>query len=460
MRSLRARLVTSAFVGSSLTLAVSGLVIYWVVRDRLRTELDQTLDNLAQSTGAAISAELGWGGLGEEEQEPSFTLDGVCFSPWMEGQDPRLGDHVSEQQLWDRLEFVRHDALSIRTYGVGGGLDQAPRLIRLHGLETVIGAWIGPDEEANQVELETLVALAHEGLVDVAVIGNEVLSRGDLTSAQLIAQIEWAREHLPADVPVATAEPFNIWLENPGLVAAVDQVLANVHPYWSGRPNEFAIKDVACWHTALVQACQGKPVVVSESGWPSEGEPIEAAAPSHEASAQYMRDFVAWARLNGVRFHYFSAFDEPWKVDDEGDAGAHWGYREQSGKLKPGMRDVFDGPLLPSVPPGITLQRITPEGVISGEVVGVGNLNHRIAIYLEIDGAWWTKPTFTDPTLPIDCDGTYEVNVFSAEGDERATRVVLAVVPSDFPTPVLSGEPSIPPALFTRAVALEEHAFD
>ena len=52
------------------------------------------------------------------------------------------------------------------------------QLAREKGLKTVVGAWIGPDRARNEREIESLIALAREGLVGVAVVGNEVLLRG------------------------------------------------------------------------------------------------------------------------------------------------------------------------------------------------------------------------------------------------------------------------------------------
>ena len=83
MRSLRARLLVSALVGTSLTFATVGVGVYAVARNRMRADLDASLVSLARTSVAAAVAELSWGRLDEEEPTPRFTLDGLCFSPWL-----------------------------------------------------------------------------------------------------------------------------------------------------------------------------------------------------------------------------------------------------------------------------------------------------------------------------------------------------------------------------------------
>ena len=38
----------------------------------------------------------------------------------------------------------------------------------------MVGAWLSDDDEKNEREIESLIALAAEGCVDIAAVGNEV----------------------------------------------------------------------------------------------------------------------------------------------------------------------------------------------------------------------------------------------------------------------------------------------
>ena len=41
-----------------------------------------------------------------------------------------------------------------------------------------------------------------------------------------------------------------------------------------------------------------------------------------------------WAHRENLDVFYFAAFDELWKIGDEGDVGAHWGLWDSRGNLK------------------------------------------------------------------------------------------------------------------------------
>ena len=82
------------------------------------------------------------------------------------------------------------------------------------------------------------------------------------------------------------------------------------------------------------RAARGKPVIVSETGWPNVGSPTDGAEPSYENAIKYFVDTCKWAEEEGVEIFYFSAFDEAWKIDKEGDVGAYWGLWDKDGQPK------------------------------------------------------------------------------------------------------------------------------
>ena len=83
-------------------------------------------------------------------------------------------------------------------------------------------------------------------------------------------------------------------------------------------------------------AANGKRVIVSETGWPSQGTAEREAEPSPGNAMQYLLNTLTWAEREGIELFYFSAFDEDWKVDAEGDVGAFWGIWDKDGNLKNG----------------------------------------------------------------------------------------------------------------------------
>ena len=157
---------------------------------------------------------------------------------------------------------------------------------------------------------------------------------------------------------MTTADTWDRYLAHPELRDVVDVVYVNYYPYWSGVPIEDAMDTLAAWHDQVVEFAAGKRVIVSETGWPSEGDVIGAAVPSEENASRFFLEFVSWARANDVEFTYFSALDEPWKARYEGPQGAHWGYRDKDGTLKARMQLIFDGVVVDKGPPTIEIDAI------------------------------------------------------------------------------------------------------
>ena len=78
----------------------------------------------------------------------------------------------------------------------------------------------------------------------------------------------------------------------------------------------------------------GKKVIITETGWPSQGSSLGDAHPSYENALQYYINAQLWSKEDEIEMFYFSAFDEPWKVGAEGDVGAYWGLWDKDEQLK------------------------------------------------------------------------------------------------------------------------------
>jgi glycoside/pentoside/hexuronide:cation symporter, GPH family len=253
----------------------------------------------------------------------SSRVYGLCFSPYVEWQG--IGDKLSEQQIQRRMNVVAPTTRWIRSFGCTEGHELIPAVAHAKGLKTMVGAWIGPDRERNEREIQGLLKLAEQGLVNIAVVGNEVLLRGELSEQELVSYLKRVRAAMPADVPVSCVDAYYQFLERPDLVAACDLVLPNCYPFWEGADIGHAWLYLKRMH-ALVQAAAGeKRVIVAETGWPGKGQAVADAVPSAENAMRYFIEVQLWARREGVKLFYFSSFDEPWKIGQEGEVGAQWG---------------------------------------------------------------------------------------------------------------------------------------
>ena len=81
-------------------------------------------------------------------------------------------------------------------------------------------------------------------------------------------------------------------------------------------------------------AANGKKVIISETGWPSQGAGLQGAIPGHENSLKYFINSQVWSDADDIEMFYFSSFDESWKVGAEGDVGAYWGLWDKDENLK------------------------------------------------------------------------------------------------------------------------------
>ncbi len=83
-----------------------------------------------------------------------------------------------------------------------------------------------------------------------------------------------------------------------------------------------------------MSAGKGKKVIITETGWPSNGTNLNNAFPSEENAMKYFINVQAWSEEENVDLFYFSSFDESWKEGPEGDVGAYWGLWDKNEKMK------------------------------------------------------------------------------------------------------------------------------
>ncbi len=258
---------------------------------------------------------------------------GICFSMYEDGQKP--GDDIGFEQVERRVKILRPYVEAIRSFSCIEGNEHVPVAAKKQGLKTLVGAWLSDNKEDNEREIEGLISLAKDGYVDVAAVGNEVLYRNDLTLEELLGYIKRVKDALRGlDIPVGYVDAYYEFSRHPELVEHSDIVLANLYPYWEGCPIEYALGHMQAMYGQVVDAAQGKPIIITETGWPSEGGSLKGAVAGDVAAMKYFIDTVSWTTENDIPIFYFSSFDESWKTSDEGGVGAYWGLWDKTEKLK------------------------------------------------------------------------------------------------------------------------------
>ncbi|GGB43603.1 glycosyl transferase [Tistrella bauzanensis] len=262
-----------------------------------------------------------------ERELPAVTepLLGAAYSPFRPENDPKAGEEPTLDQVREDLSLVATTFREIRTYSSLGIQGQVPAIARERGLKVTMGSWLDKDEAKNDREIESLVQGARRNPnVTRVLVGNESILRADQTVDQVIARIRQVKSQVRQ--PVSTAEPWHVWLEHPELGRAADFLAIHILPYWEGLTVDQSIEHTVAMHNRLKRMFPGKPILIAEAGWPSDGRAFNAAQPSLAQEAKFIRKLNARAKAEGISFYLMEAFDQPWKRYDEGGVGAYWGY--------------------------------------------------------------------------------------------------------------------------------------
>lgn len=247
----------------------------------------------------------------------------LSFAPFNPSDKPDSGSLTTEKQIRADLKVIAPYTHAIRTYASTGGLELVPPIAADFGLKVTVGAWVDKHQDRNEQELKNAVELAKQNKnVNAVVVGNETILRDEIKVDDLIKLIQRVKREVK--VPVTTGEIWNVWLEHPELVSAVDFIAAHILPYWEGVPEQQAVEQAIQIYGRLRQAYPGKRIVIAEFGWPSAGYNLKQANPGPIVQAQIIRDFISRAESLGIDYNIVEAFDQPWK-SFEGSVGPYWG---------------------------------------------------------------------------------------------------------------------------------------
>jgi glucan 1,3-beta-glucosidase len=258
-------------------------------------------------------------------------VHGFCFSLYEEGQKP--GDIVTEAQVRRRMEILQPYTKWIRSFSCTDGNELIPKVAKEYGLKTMVGAWLGDDADINRKEIAGLIELANNGLVDIAAVGNEVMYREDLTEEELLHHIAYVKAAIP-NIPVGYVDAYYEFTQRPKITEICDVILCNCYPFWEGCPMEHSLAYMQQMYYQAKAAANGKEVIITETGWPSQGENLRGAVPSEKSARDYFINTQLWSANDNIPTFYFSSFDESWKVGAEGTVGAYWGIWDKNEQLK------------------------------------------------------------------------------------------------------------------------------
>lgn len=258
-------------------------------------------------------------------------VHGFCFSLCGEGQ--KTGNLISENQIRKRLEILKPYTKWIRSFSTTGGNELIPIMAKEYGFKTLVGTRLGSEAYKNQKEIENLIDLSNRHFVDIAAVGNEVLYRKDLSIDELIDLLKAVKSNLCL-ITIGYLDAYYEFSQHNELSEICDVILCNCYPFWEGTSLENSLSHMHQTYQMATQAGKGKRVILTETGWPSQGNPLGQAIPTLQNALKYFIYSQLWAIDEGIEMIYFSSFDESWKMDIESEVGAYWGIWDSSGELK------------------------------------------------------------------------------------------------------------------------------
>jgi exo-beta-1,3-glucanase (GH17 family) len=306
---------------------------------------------------ALVNAGLWWWPNQPKESGPDIhnQLSSASFAPFRAHQSPLTKTFPSAAEIEEDLLRLKGIARGVRTYTSREGMEAVPALAEKHGFKLIHSAWLTSDKTAegqavNSGEVRALIeqANAHPAAIERVIVGNEVLLRRDLSPQKLIAYIRQVKSQVRQ--PVSYADVWAFWLKHPEVAREVDFITIHILPYWEDEPVgvDAVGKHFELIHQQMRQAFPGKPILIGEAGWPTQGRNRGPAATGVVNAAKHLRALAETAQKNGFDYNVVEAFDQVWKAKHEGTVGGKWGLLDEARRVKfPLSGPVVENPQWP-----------------------------------------------------------------------------------------------------------------
>lgn len=221
----------------------------------------------------------------------------------------------------------------VRIYGNDcGQIPVAVRAAKQNG-QKLMGGIYAPLQNVNDVVSALSSAVKQENggswdIISLVSVENERVNAKAMTASDAQSTIDQARSALRSagfNGPVGAVETVPAVIDNPGICTTSDMVLVNIHAFFDTNTKAADAGKLVQSEVARVkQACGNKRVVVTESGWPHQGDSHDRAVASPDAQKAALASIRA--AFNSDLF-LFNAFDSLWKSDDPStfNAEKYWG---------------------------------------------------------------------------------------------------------------------------------------
>jgi len=248
---------------------------------------------------------------------------GIVYSPYADNK----GCKPPQQQASEAGKLSNYGL--VRLYGTDcAQIESVLPVVAKAGNKMFLGVY--KVENLNQ-ELDALIkgVKGNWGAVHTVSIGNEHVNGGKQSPQNMVNFVNQARQRLRGagyKGPVVIVDTFNKVLEHPQLCKASDYTAVNLHPFFDPHTSPDQAGSFMDTQVARVKkVCDNKPLLVTETGWPSKGNANGKAQPGGAQQTTAISKILG--SKQGKDVILLSAFNELWKDDFPGSFNAEkwWG---------------------------------------------------------------------------------------------------------------------------------------
>ncbi|KAJ5765743.1 hypothetical protein N7520_005302 [Penicillium odoratum] len=250
---------------------------------------------------------------------------GMTFSPYTDS-----GDCMTQEEVYKNVKVIADKGFDLmRIYSTDcSGLEFIGNAAKKYGMSLILGVYIESTGTSGAQEQVTAISeWAQWSMVKLIVVGNEAVSSGYVTAAELASFITSSKSSFESagyTGHVTTTEPIDIWQEygTSNLCSPVDIVGANIHPFFNADTTAAEAGAFALSEYKILEGICSKDVVNLETGWPNAGNANGKAVPGVSEQETAIKGI---ASTIGSKSIFFSYADDTWKSPGEFDVEQHWG---------------------------------------------------------------------------------------------------------------------------------------
>lgn len=225
----------------------------------------------------------------------------------------------SSSVLNSEFAYLKSQGFSkVRVYDIGCPLGDVAAAASQNGLSLIAGLNTVGNVAGDLAKLVGMLS-NYWSVVDTVVIGNEVVNNNPGLAGAVVAGLSTARSVLSAagfSGHIVTVDTFIAHAGHPELCAASDYCAVNAYAFFDANT---AAQDAGNFvlNTAvgMVQKiANGKQIVVTESGWPWQGQSNGKAIPSRENQQTAVASLRAAFAGSSIPLFLFQAYDASYKA--------------------------------------------------------------------------------------------------------------------------------------------------